>query len=68
MQRKKITMDPAAPRSIAKLQYATARLPFTLLDEYVIARYWGQDAPVRAGLERWLGLAGPAGRAALGRR
>jgi len=48
-------MDPAVPRSIAKLQYAAARLPLTLLDEYVIARYWGQHAPVRVGLERWLG-------------
>src|SRR5690348_11552162 len=55
MQMKQITMDPAVPRSIAKLQYAAARLPFTLLDEYVIARYWGQHAPVRVGLERWLG-------------
>ena len=48
-------MDPAVPRGIAKLQYATARLPFTLLDEYVIARYWGQHAAVRVGFERWLG-------------
>ena len=55
MQMKQITMNPAVPRSIVKLQYAAARLPFTLLDEYVIARYWGQDAPVRMGLERWLG-------------
>jgi Glycogen recognition site of AMP-activated protein kinase len=55
MQMKQITMDPAVPRSIAKLQYAAARLPFALLDEYVIARYWGQHAPVRVGLERWLG-------------
>jgi hypothetical protein len=55
MQIKQITMDPAVPRSIAKLQYAAARLPLTLLDEYVIARYWGQHAPVRVGLERWLG-------------
>jgi hypothetical protein len=55
MQMKQITMDPAVPRSIAKLQYAAARLPFTLIDEYVIARYWGQHALVRVGLERWLG-------------
>ena len=48
-------MDPAVPRSIVKLQYSAARLPFTLLDEYVIARHWGQDAPVRVGFERWLG-------------
>jgi uncharacterized protein (DUF2267 family) len=42
-------------RSIARLQYAAARLPFTLLDERVVARYWDQDALVRAGFERWLG-------------
>ena len=48
-------MDPAVPRRIARLQYAAARLPFTLLDERVVARYWGQDALVRSGLERWLG-------------
>ena len=48
-------MDLAVPRSIVKLQYAAARLPLTLLDEYVIARYWGQDASVRVGFERCLG-------------
>jgi hypothetical protein len=48
-------MDLAVPRSIGRLQYAAARLPFTLLDEWVVARYWGQDAAVRVGFERWLG-------------
>jgi uncharacterized protein (DUF2267 family) len=48
-------VDPAVLRSIARLQYAAARLPFTLLDERVVARYWDQDALVRAGFERWLG-------------
>ena len=49
-------MDPAAvPRSMARLQYTVVRLPFTLLDEGIIARYWGQNAPVRRGLERYLG-------------
>lgn len=48
-------MDLALPRSIGRLQYATARLPFTLLDEWVVARYWDQDAAVRVGFERWLG-------------
>jgi hypothetical protein len=43
------------PRGIAKLQYAAVRLPFTLLDERLIARYWDQDAIVRVGFERWLG-------------
>ena len=36
-------MDPAVPRGIAKLQYAAVRLPFTLLDERLVARYWDQD-------------------------
>jgi uncharacterized protein (DUF2267 family) len=48
-------VGPAVPRSIARLQYAAARLPFTLLDEWVVARYWDQDALVRTGFERWLG-------------
>jgi hypothetical protein len=48
-------MDFAVPRSIARLQYAAARLPFALFDERVVARYWEPDAPVRVGLERWLG-------------
>jgi Carbohydrate-binding module 48 (Isoamylase N-terminal domain) len=50
-----MTMDPAVPRSIAKLQYAAARLPFTLLDEFVVTRFYGPNAPVRVGFERWLG-------------
>ena len=48
-------MDSTVPRGIAKLQYATARLPFTLLDEFVVARFWDQNAPMRMGFERWLG-------------
>ena len=48
-------MKPALPRSIVKLPYAAARLPFTLLDDFVIARYWDQNAPARVGFERWLG-------------
>jgi hypothetical protein len=48
-------MDSVVPRRLAKLQYAAARLPFTVLDEWVVARYWSQDAPVRVGFERWLG-------------
>ena len=49
-------MNPALPRSIVKLQYAAARLPFTLLEDFVVTRYWDQSAPVRVGFERWLGL------------
>ena len=38
-------MDPAAvPRSIAKLQYAAVRLPFTVLEERVVARHRGDGA------------------------
>ena len=48
-------MDLAVPRSIVKLQYAAARLPLTLLEDHVVARYCGQDALVRVGFERWLG-------------
>ena len=47
-------MNPALPRSIVKLQYAAARLPFTLLEDFVVTRYWDQNAPVRVGFERWL--------------
>src|SRR5512142_340151 len=54
-QRKQITMNRAVPRNLAKLSYAAARLPLTVLDERVVARYWGQRAPVRVGFERWLG-------------
>lgn len=48
-------MNPALPRSIVKLPYAAARLPFTLLEDFVVARYWDQNAPARVGFERWLG-------------
>jgi hypothetical protein len=38
-------MDPTAlPRSIARLQYAAVRLPFAVLDEWVVASPWGQGA------------------------
>lgn len=48
-------MNRAVPRNLARLPYAAARLPLTVLDERVVARYWGQHAPVRVGFERWLG-------------
>jgi hypothetical protein len=44
-------------RSIAKLEYTAVRLPFTLLDECVVARYWDDQGLVRLGLERFLGSA-----------
>ena len=69
MQRKQIMMDPAAvPRSMARLQYTFVRLPLTLLDEGIVARYWGQNALVRRGLERVPRLAGPVRRMAPCRR
>jgi hypothetical protein len=50
-------MDPTAiPRSIARLQYVAVRLPFTVVDERVVARHWSEGAFVRQGLERSLGL------------
>ena len=56
-------MDLDVTRGIARLQYAAVRLPFTLLDESVVAPYWDRDALVRAGFERWLGSLDPlAGR------
>ena len=42
-------------RSIAKLEYTAVRLPFALLDECVIARYWDDQGLVRLGFERFLG-------------
>lgn len=48
-------MNPDRARRIAKLQYAAARLPFTLLDESVVARCWGRDSAIRVSFERWLG-------------
>ena len=48
-------MHPDVTRRIAKLQYAAVRLPFTLLDEAVVAHYWDRDATIRVGFERWLG-------------
>ena len=45
----------ALPRSIARLQYAAVRLPFTVLDDRVVASYWGQGASVRLGFELFLG-------------
>src|SRR5512142_1200487 len=43
------------PRRVARLQYMTARLPFTVLDKYVVARYWDERALPRLGLESFLG-------------
>jgi hypothetical protein len=49
-------MNPTAlPNSMARLQYAAVRLPFTFLDEHVVARCWDQDAFVRLSFERFLG-------------
>ncbi len=50
------------PRSVAKIEYAAARLPLSLLEKCVIARYVDDEAPVRLGFERFLGsLDGVAG-------
>jgi hypothetical protein len=46
-------------RRMARLQYATARLPLTVLDEYVVPRYLNAPAffPVRLGFRLVLGTA-----------
>lgn len=45
----------AIPRSIARVQYAAVRLPLTVVDERVVARQWGESAPVRLWFELSLG-------------
>jgi hypothetical protein len=51
------------PRNIARLEYSAMRLPLTLLEEHVVARYWDDEAVLRLGFERFLGsLDGIAGR------
>src|SRR5450631_2373344 len=54
--RKQSTMDPVTfSRRIAKLEYKAVRWPFTVLDDRVITRHWGQDALLRSGFQRFLG-------------
>ena len=43
------------PRRIAKLEYSAVRLPFTLLDQRVVARHLDDQALLRVGFERLLG-------------
>jgi len=51
------------PRNIAKLEYSAVRLPLTVLESRVFARYLPDESPIRLGLERFLGsLDGAAGR------
>ncbi len=55
--RKQSTMDPVTfSRRIGKLEYKAVRWPFSVLDGRVIARYWEQDALLRSGFRRFLGL------------
>ncbi len=42
-------------RNMAKLEYTTVRLPLTLLDECVVARYWLDQGLFRLGFQRFLG-------------
>ncbi len=44
-------------RSMAKLQYTAVRLPVTVLDERVVARYWHDQGLFRLGFQRFLGSA-----------
>ena len=51
------------PRDIARLEYSVVRLPLTLLEERVVAKYWDEEAILRLGFETFLGsLDGLAGR------
>ena len=63
-QRKQIAMGLiTVPRGIARLEYSAVRLPFTLLEEHVVARYWDDGVLLRLGFEHFLGsLDGFAGR------
>ena len=52
-------MDPVTiSRRIAKLQYAAVRRPFAFFDDRILARYWHEDAMLRSGFGRLLGLMG----------
>jgi hypothetical protein len=44
-------------RSMAKLEYTAVRLPLTLLDERIVARYWHDQGLFRIGFQRFLGSA-----------
>src|ERR1039458_7541954 len=63
-ERKQIAMGLiTVPRGIARLEYSAVRLPFTLLEEHVVARYWDDGVLLRLGFEHFLGsLDGFAGR------
>lgn len=43
------------PRQVGKLEYAAARLPFTLLEEHFVAPYWDDEAALRLAFEHFLG-------------
>ncbi len=50
-------MNPVTfSRRITKLEYKAVRRPFTVLNDRVVTRYWGQDALLRSGFRRFLGL------------
>ena len=42
-------------RSMVKLEYTAVRLPFTILDECIVARYWHDQGLCRLGFQRFLG-------------
>jgi hypothetical protein len=44
------------PSGVLRLEYAAVRFPLRVLDQRVFARYLSDDAPVRLGYERLLGL------------
>jgi hypothetical protein len=42
-------------RRVAKLEYSAVRLPFSLLEKHVVARYLDDEAALRLGFERFVG-------------
>ncbi len=52
-------MDPVTlSRRLAKLPYAAVRRPLAFFDDRLLARYWNEDAILRSGFGRLLGLMG----------
>jgi hypothetical protein len=50
-----MSMDSTEIRGIAKQRYANVRQSLTDFEESVVARYWGERTPVRAGFSALIG-------------
>jgi hypothetical protein len=56
MSWEQMAMEPSSgQRNVAKEQYANVRRSLTVFEERVVARYWDEDTPARAGFGRLLG-------------